>query len=69
MVTIYLWGRYKGANRMSGEGPPLLFVALWGTFALLMLLGQMQLIERGSHIATSYQIFDSSDPIAVAALD
>ncbi|MCJ2058185.1 hypothetical protein MKL09_16675 [Methylobacterium sp. J-048] len=54
---------------MSDEGPPLLFVALWGAFALLMLLGQRQLIERGSHIAMSYQTVESSDPIAIAALD
>lgn len=54
---------------MSDEGPPLLFVALCGTFALLMLAGQMQLIDRGSYIAMSYQIDESSGPIAMAVLD
>ncbi|MCJ2124078.1 hypothetical protein [Methylobacterium sp. J-077] len=54
---------------MSDEGPPLLFVALWGAFTLLMLAGQMHLIDRGAHIALSYQLYESADPISMAALD
>ncbi|MCJ2099059.1 hypothetical protein [Methylobacterium sp. E-046] len=54
---------------MSDEGPPLLFVAVWGAFALLMLAGQIQMIARGSDIAMSYQIDENSGPIATAALD
>ena len=54
---------------MSDEGPPLAFVALWGLFALLMLFGQMQLINHGANIALSYQVNESVDPFSMAALD
>ena len=54
---------------MADDGPPLKFVAIWGVFALLMLFGQMQLINHGANIALSYQVDDSADPRLMAALD
>ncbi len=41
---------------MVDDGPPLKFVALWGVFALLMLFGQMQLINQGVNMTLSHQI-------------
>lgn len=54
---------------MVDEGPPLKFVALWGVLALLMLFGQMQLINHGANIALSYQIGPGAEPTLMAALD
>jgi hypothetical protein len=54
---------------MVDDGPPFKFVALWGAFALLMLFGQMQLINHGANIALSYQVDDSAEPTLMAALD
>jgi hypothetical protein len=54
---------------MVNDGPPIKFVALWGMFALLMLLGQAQLISQGANIAMSYQLEQSAEPTLMAALD
>ncbi|MGU3666230.1 hypothetical protein ACLBX9_18755 [Methylobacterium sp. A49B] len=54
---------------MVNDGPPIKFVALWGVFALLMLLGQAQLISHGANIAMSYQLDQSAEPTLMAALD
>ncbi|MCJ2067701.1 hypothetical protein MKK75_02590 [Methylobacterium sp. J-030] len=54
---------------MVDDGPPLKFVALWGMFAVLMLFGQMQLINHGANIALSYQIDPGVEPTLMAALD
>lgn len=54
---------------MANDGPPLKFVAIWGVFALLMLFGQMQLINHGANIALSYQVGESADPTLMASLD
>ena len=54
---------------MTDDGPPIKFVAIWGLFALMMLLGQAQLISHGANIALSYQIDESKVPVLLAALD
>jgi len=38
-------------------------------FALLMLLGQAQLISHGANIAMSYQLDQSAEPTLMASLD
>ncbi|MGU3667724.1 hypothetical protein ACLBX9_26355 [Methylobacterium sp. A49B] len=54
---------------MDNDGPPIKFVAIWGMFALLMLLGQAQLLGRGVNIAMSYQFDQGAEPFMVAALN
>ncbi|MBP1183562.1 hypothetical protein [Methylobacterium sp. PvR107] len=54
---------------MINDGPPIKFVAIWGLFALMMLLGQAQLISHGANIAMSYQVEQSAEPTLMAALD
>lgn len=54
---------------MTKDGLPIKFVAIWGVFALIMLLGQAQLINRGADIAMSYQFNEASGPTLMAALD
>ena len=54
---------------MIDDGPPLKFVALWSVFALLLLFGQMQLINHGANIILSYQIDPGAEPTLMAALD
>lgn len=53
---------------MRKDGPPLLFVALWGVFAAAMLFGQQAMVSRGITLAS---IIDIEDPevLQVAALD
>jgi hypothetical protein len=54
---------------MTYEGPPIKFVAIWGLFALLMLIGQMHLINQGTDITLSFQIDEMNGPVSMAALD
>ena len=54
---------------MTEDGPPLTFVAVWGVFALLMLLGQAHLINNDAKIAMSFQPADTTEAYTMAALD
>ncbi len=54
---------------MKDDGPPIKFVAMWGLFALAMLFGQMQLINRGAHMEMSYQVDEMNSPVIMASLD
>ena len=54
---------------MRHDGPPLVFVAVWGVFALLALYGQMHLIDHGVKIAMPYQIDLPGEPTQLAMLD
>lgn len=54
---------------MVNDGPPMKFVALWGVFALLMLVGQAQLLGHGVNIAMSDQFDQDAEPFMVAALN
>lgn len=54
---------------MVNDGPPIKFVAIWGVFALLMLLGQTQLTSYGSNIAMVDQSDLDAEPFMVAALN
>ena len=54
---------------MVDDGPPLKFVALWGVFALLMLLGQTQITHYGVSVAMSDQSDQDAEPFMVAALN
>ena len=54
---------------MRADGPPLMFVAIWGIFAVLALYGQQQMIDHGVKIAMPYQIEDVQGPIQIAGLD
>jgi hypothetical protein len=61
--------RQRGATEMVNDGPPMKFVALWGVFALLMLVGQAQLLGHGVNIAMSDQFDQDAEPFMVAALN
>jgi hypothetical protein len=54
---------------MIDDGPPIKFAALWGVFALLMLLGQTQLTSYGSNTAMSAESDQDAEPFMVAALN
>jgi hypothetical protein len=54
---------------MTKDGPPVKFVAIWGLFAAIMLLGQAQMISHGADIAMSYQFDGASGFTLMAALD
>jgi hypothetical protein len=59
----------QGLIKMTYEGPPIKFVAIWGLFALLMLVGQMHLINQGADITLSFQIDELNGPVSMAALE
>jgi hypothetical protein len=59
----------KGVSHMDYGRPPILFVAVWGLFAIAMLFAQSQIVANGGKLLNVVDIQDPEMHLQLAALD
>ena len=59
----------KGVSSMNYGRPPILFVAVWGLFAVAMLFAQSQIVANGGKLLNVVDIQDPEMHLQLASLD